>query len=333
MKKILIIKLSALGDVFMALPQVDAILAHHVDDQVWIMTSPPFVPLFANHPRLHVVVLDRSRLFGKHSSLTTTLWVRKKQFNAIYDLQGNRTSRRVVRFSGARRRVGTQPRSVYNYHPEYEYTRTTQLNVFDRLNQTLGAAGLPKAKTKCTLYPALADQKVVADFRRQYGLQTALYVLLHAGSSIDWPSKRWPAENFAALAAMFEKRGLRCVWVGGDEDREINRGLAQKVGIDATSTFSIIQLALLGRDARFAVTNDSGPMHILAAAAIPVYSFFGPTSWIRSHAVGQKERIIQNDRSCSPCFLGKCPPKVGHVCLDPIRPATVFEKIFNELKF
>lgn len=333
MKKILIIKLSALGDVFMALPQLEAILAHHCDDQVWIVTSPPFAPLFTNHPRLHVTVLDRGSLFGRHSPLAVTGWVRRKRFNAIYDLQGNRTSRLIIRFSKARRRVGTQPHRLYNYHPEYEYTRSTELNVFERLNQTLGSAGLPKAKPKCTLYPALADQRVVTSFRQQHGLGDNSYVLLHAGSSPGWPSKRWPATHFAALGAMLEEAGVRCVWVGGDEDKEINHSLAKQIGIDATSAFSPMQLALLGRDARFAVTNDSGPMHILAAASIPVYGFFGPTSWIRSHAVGQQKRVLKNDCSCSPCFLGKCPPKIGHVCLDPIQPETVFEKISGELGF
>jgi len=55
MKKILIIKLSALGDVFLALPHVDAILSHHQEDQVWLMTSPSFIQVFAHHPRLQLV--------------------------------------------------------------------------------------------------------------------------------------------------------------------------------------------------------------------------------------------------------------------------------------
>ena len=95
--------MTALGDVFMALPHVDAILNHHCDDQVWIMTDPFFASLFINHPRLHVTVLDRRHFWGKHSPLSATSWARKKQFNAIYDLQGNRTSRRVVRCSVVRK--------------------------------------------------------------------------------------------------------------------------------------------------------------------------------------------------------------------------------------
>ena len=138
-EKILIIKMSALGDLFMALPHVDVILTHHPKDEVWLLTSPPYEELFHHHPRMNVTVLDRNERFRRNGTLGRVRWIRRQRFSVIYDLQGNRTSRLLVRFSNAKITVGTQPRSIYRFHPELPYTRDTRQNVFDRLNDTLTA--------------------------------------------------------------------------------------------------------------------------------------------------------------------------------------------------
>ena len=82
-------------------------------------------------------------------------------------------------------------------------------------------------------------------------------------------------------------------------DRDLNRRLARNGGIDAAGAFTIVELAELGRSARFAVTNDSGPMHVLSAAGIPVFGLFGPSDWRRNHALGQANRVITPDNTVS----------------------------------
>lgn len=323
--------MSALGDVLMALPHVDSILAHHRDDDVWLLTGPSFRELFVNHPRLKVIALDRGRRIGAESIYGRVLWIRKQAFDGIYDLQGNRISRLLVRFSKSPRRVGTQPLRIYHFHPEDFYRKDTRQHVFDRLNETIAAAGLAPAEPRSVLYPAPGDITQVARWRTDQGLAVGSFALMHAGSSREWPSKRWPAEYFLTLARRLEASGRRCVWIGGDEDGEINSELGREIGIDATGRFSVLQLYELGKAAAFAVTNDSGPMHILAASGLPVYGFFGPTNWIRSHAVGQSQRVLTYPVDCGPCFLARCPPAKGHICLRRIGPEDVYRKIKSEL--
>ncbi len=331
-QNILIIKMSALGDIFVSLPQIEAIVQHHHDDQVTLLTGPGFNRLFIHHPRLNVQVLDRKETFGPMSTIGSTLWAYQRKFDVIYDLQGNRISRTVVRFSGAAKRVGTQPRSIYTHHPEKPYTSETQQNITERLNETLIAAGIPPAGEHITLHFSDEERDVVNQFKQQHGLDSMPYILFHAGSSSEWPSKQWPRDYFVGLAELFSLHSISSVWIGGPEDIAINQYLSSKTGIDTTNMFSFTQLSILAEDALCAVTNDSGPMHILAAANIPIYSFFGSTSWVRSHAIGQQQRVLTSNASCSPCFKGICTAEQKNHCLSDITVEKVYEKIHKELQ-
>lgn len=331
MNKILIIKLSALGDVFMALPHMDVILSHHQEDRVWLMTSQSFVPIFAHHPRLHLVSLNRGHRLGGESRLARILWTREQRFDVIYDLQSNRTSRLLVRFSKAPRRVGIKPYGVYTHCPERPIEDNPDQSVFERLNEALGIAGLNAAEPRSRLYVDARDREMVSDWKKMHGLDKRPYVLLHAGSSPEWLSKRWPEDYFATLARFFTAKGIQCVWIGTREEGPINKRLAARIGIDATGEDTPLQLYLWGQGALCAIVNDSGPMHILASAGIPVYAFFGPTNWIRSHAVGQKQRVLRTPVPCSPCFKKVCPPDKQHACMTGIDPDTVIARISSDL--
>lgn len=328
MKKVLIIKLSSLGDIFMALPHMDAILAHHREDSVYLLTTPPFVQLFSHHPRLRAVVLDRSGWFTPDSLLGRRKWIRQEDFDVVYDLQGNRSSRLLVRASRAAMRVGKEGGSVYNCYPPSD---DEGRHVFDRLTDFIAAAGVGDVPPHCTLYPADVDTERVIKWKTGFGIADSRYVLLHAGSSPEWPSKRWPVTAFEKLSLKLEQIGFHCIWIGGKDDEGINHRLAARAGIDATGKFNVMQLYVLGQGARFAVTNDSGPMHILAASGIPVFSFFGPTDWARHHAFGQKQRVLYQPVDCGPCYKKKCPANRGHICLDTLLPQTAFEQICREL--
>lgn len=68
MNSILIIKLSSLGDIFMALPHINAILDYHPEDNVRLLTTPPFIDLFCNHPRIKPIILDRTKWIAPEST-------------------------------------------------------------------------------------------------------------------------------------------------------------------------------------------------------------------------------------------------------------------------
>ncbi|MFP4476841.1 MAG: glycosyltransferase family 9 protein [Desulfatibacillaceae bacterium] len=331
MARVLVIKMSALGDVVLATPQIEAVCAHHARDEVWLLTGPDMEGLFRHHPELRVAVLDRSDTFGTAGLFGRIRWARRTGFDVVYDLQGNRTSRRVARWSGAPKRVGTQPWRAYTHHPELPYTPEVRQNVFDRLNETIVSGGLPPAEPRGRLYPSPEDVEAAQRFMDRHGLVPGGFACIHPGSSPEWPSKRWPLDSVRDLARAIERAGVRCVFVGSGPDSKINRALAMEVGVDATEAFSVPGLYEFGGRARFAVCMDSAPMHVLAASGIPVYTIYGPTSPVRTHGLGQGGRVVSLELPCAPCYKGTCPPGHHHRCMAELTPDEVLRRI-SELR-
>lgn len=314
-RKILVVKQGALGDVIMATALVEAILEHHADDEVHLLTVPAFADLFGAWPRLRVVSFPRR---GAHAMWATLRWLWREGFERVYDLQGNDRSGALCALSGIPQRVGNAPRFPYNLHPATRWRGET--HVFERMVEVLRVAGVREVRRRPVLPCTPREQAAVEDFLAGHGLLPGAFVVLHAGASASRPEKRWP--GFDGLAVMLRATGLRLLWLGGAEDAAANRRLAASADLDATGRFSIPQLAALAASARFAVTNDSGPMHACAAAGIPVFALFGPSDWRRNHALGQRGNVIAGVELL-PDLAGM---RVAD-CLARITPAMVFARL------
>ncbi|MEQ8659268.1 MAG: glycosyltransferase family 9 protein [Gammaproteobacteria bacterium] len=285
MDRILIIKLGALGDVVMATPLVDAILTRHADAAVTLLTTPDYAPLFAPWPRLAVHTSARR---GLRTMLALLRWLRAQRFDRVYDLQGNDRSALLCRLSAIPVRVGNHAGRGYTHHPAHAWEG--QCHIFERMCEVLATAGVTVTARTPLLPASAAVRDTVDQWLAARAPDARPFALLHAGASAARPEKRWP--YFATLARTLREAGYRVVWLGSAEDAWLNHGYMAADDIDASAAFDILALAELGRRAAFAVTNDSGPMHVLAAAGIPVFGIFGPSDWRRNHALGQAAHVI-----------------------------------------
>lgn len=284
-RKILIIKTGALGDVIIATGPVRRIMENHAGEEVWLLTAPPYDEIFSAWENLNVVSFKRR---GFLETIRTVCWIWRGNFSRVYDLQSNDRTALLCLLSFIPERVGNHPRIPYTLHPPMPYDRITP--IFHRLHEVLDAAGLVGQRYTPELPVSSADRQYVQDFIRGQNLSDSRLVLIHAGASERHPQKCWP--HFLSLATTLEQHGYRVLWIGSDSERAGNSGLAKHAGMNVSGLFTINQLAELGKHAVFALTNDSGPMHVLATAGIPVYAFFGPTNWRRHHAVGQEQNVI-----------------------------------------
>lgn len=324
MKKVLIIKLSAFGDIVISTPHIDVLMNYHKHDEVTLVTSQAYADLFSAFN-----FSDIYKLSGKGvSDLATAAWfVFRQKFDVVYDLQSNDRTAILVMASMAKKRIGMAPSLIYT---DAGQGARVAKHVYDRMNDLFGKLGLPAASGRPLIGVPEHNVKKVSDWLKRHDLSDG-YVIFHAGSSPQWLSKRWPEAYFKRLAELFSAKGLKPVWIGAAGEAELNKSLSLGIGVDATGEFNFSELVELGRHARVAVVNDSGPMHLLSASGIPVYAIFGPTDFLRSHAVGQRKHVLRHPVDCSPCFLKVCPAEKKHACMESLIPEDVYKRISEDL--
>ena len=232
--RILIIKLGALGDVVLATPHMRAIVEAYPEAEVTLLTSPACAVLVQGLPGLEVAVFERR---GFAEMWRVLAWLRRRRFAVVFDLQGSLRSRLMTRCSGARQRIGCRPGFAYSQAP---IAADETLHAFDALNRLLAVAGIDPAPPQAWLPVTDATEAKVTDWLECHGLAHKRRVLLHAGSSERWPSKRWEEAHFATLAMALAERGYAVIWIGANEDRDLNRRLARQVGMDASGAFNLV---------------------------------------------------------------------------------------------
>lgn len=266
MERILVIKLAALGDFVQAFGPFAAIRAHHPAAEITLLTTPPFAALAQNAPWFDRIWADgRPRWGDLRAVARLALKLRRARFDRVYDLQTSTRSSRYRLFTGARPAWSGIARGASHRHAN---PARDALHTVERQREQLEVAGILD-------FPAPGMEWLEADLStlalpRNYGL-------LIPGASPGRPGKRWPVEHFAALAAALD---LPVAVLGGPAEAVLAQAIqaAAPATLDLTGRTSLAQIGALARRAAFAVGNDTGPTHLVAAAGCPTLALFGPDS-------------------------------------------------------
>ncbi|HVC51007.1 MAG TPA: glycosyltransferase family 9 protein [Stellaceae bacterium] len=271
-QRILVIKLSALGDFVQAMGAAAAIRSHHRGAAITLLTTAPYAELARQAPYFDAVWLDeRPGWTNPASLLRLRRRLREGRFDRVYDLQTRRRSNfyfRLMRQGGGPEWSGIAAGAS---HPHTNPARD-HMHTLDRQDEQLRMAGIPGPVPLPDLSWAAAD---IARFSLP-----ADYVLLMPGGAAHRPQKRWPAENYAALAARLAAAGLTPVVVGGADERALGRIIAAAApqSRDLTGATGFGDIVALGRGARRAVGNDTGPMHLAVAGGAPATVLYSAAS-------------------------------------------------------
>ena len=281
-KKVLVIKLGALGDFVLALAAMKKIREAHPRAKITLLTTPPFEALAKLSPYFNTVETDgRPSDLGDLTALLGRL--RKARYDRVYDLQTNSRTNwyfQALRpfapqWSGIATGCSLPQRGKARYH----------MHTLERQADQLKQAGIwPDAPTEPGGAPAPDLSWILRRIKEPRPVAGAAaprpYVLLVPGGSAHRPEKRWPVESYAQLAALLKARGLDIVIIGGPQESAMARQIQKAVGQarDLTGRTDFAQLAVLGAKAALAVGNDTGPTHLLAAAGAPTIALFSDAS-------------------------------------------------------
>lgn len=269
--RILVIKLGALGDFIQAMGPAAAIRAHHPDARITLLTTSPFAALARSAPYFDEVWLDeRPRFVAPRALLRLRRRLRSGGFARVYDLQTSDRSSFYFRLMGPGRRPEWSGTARGASHPHDNPARD-RMHTIDRQSDQLRRAGIAAVPA-----PDLAWAAEPVD---RFGLSGRLLVLVPGGAA-HRPEKRWPAERYAALARHIAGRGTVPVVVGGPGEAPLGAAIAAACpeARDLTGQTSFGEIVGLGRIALRAVGNDTGPMHLLAAAGAPATVLYSAAS-------------------------------------------------------
>jgi ADP-heptose:LPS heptosyltransferase len=270
-RRILVIRLSALGDFVQSLGQMAALRRHHAADHLALLTTASFAAFAGELGLFDEVLIDRR----PKPSAFREWWALRRQlrhgrFDRVYDLQTSQRSSHYLRLFSRRTRPEWSGIAPGCSHPHANLDRDRQHTIDKQAEQLLMAGIYPIPQP----IPPPSVRELPA------GLASRDFVLLVPGSSPHRPAKRWPAECYGRLALALSDAGYVPVVVGTAEERALALEIRQACAdaIDLTGHTDLLDLAALTRSARLTVGNDTGVCHLAAAAGSPVVVLFSAAS-------------------------------------------------------
>lgn len=332
---ILIVKLSAIGDVIHTLPSLSALRGLYPDAHITWVIEEAASGLVVGHPLLDEVIILRRKNWiklvkdGKYAEAwqdarSFLANLRGRSYDLVIDFHGLFKSAVVVFLSGGKRKLGYDSwqelsRLFYNEKIPEDMNKHAADRYLD-FPRHLGS-NIMKAEF---ILPLTQDTRAQAEkLLNRYRLREKQFIAINPIAY--WETKLWDNEKFARLGDLIKKElKLDVVFTGSKkEDAENIVSLMTGEGINLGGETSLPELAEIYKSAVAVITTDSGPMHLAAAVGTPVIALFGPTNPARTGPYGKDHTIIRADLSCSPCLLKKCPTKQ---CMKDIMPEQVFEE-------
>lgn len=336
-QNILIVKLSAIGDVIHALPVARALKKCFPDCRItWVVENPAY-DLLTNNPDIdEIIVFDKPKfksLSGliKHVPEMARL-LKSRQFDLAIDLQGLFKSAMLAWLSGAPVRIGyCNMRELSGLVSKPVCGINHKGHVVERYLDVARALQCNVETAEFVVQPSIDDIKTAQELLAINGINPgARYAVFAPGT--NWASKCWPAGNYAKLIDLiWQTYQLPAVIIGGSKDgvlmKEIKRLTSYKP-IDLIGKTTLKQLAVIHQESSFFVGGDTGPMHLAVAMGTPVIALFGPSDYKRNGPYGYNQKVICSELECGPCFKRDCKTME---CMEMIAPETVFEAVSDLL--
>jgi len=276
-KRLLVIKLGALGDFIQSLGPMAAIRKHHEDTHITLLTTKPYENFARKSNYFDDIWIDK-----KPKTLNFTGWfnLRKRlingNFSRIYDLQNNdRTSLYLRLFPQSKRPewVGAaRGASHRNNSP-----KRTQGTAFEGHKQTLALTGINNV--------TVDDMSWIKEDLSAFDIQPP-FILLVPGCSPQHPQKRWPTEHYIETARALIDKGYQIVILGTETEKETTQTIKEACpkALDLTGKTSLFQIVTLAHKAYAAIGNDTGPMHMIGPTHCPSIVLFSSHGDPKKHA-------------------------------------------------
>ena len=321
--KILIIRLSSLGDIILTTPIVRAIKKKYPDAAIDFLLRTEYKDIFKFSPDINQII----EFTRQKDNLAIVSLLKAKKYNLIIDLQNNIRSRNITNKLKA-------PKLRFRKKNLAKFMLVSfKLNLFNKIT--------PIPVQYAQYVPIVSLDNEGADLFLPDDIKSELLKddkLIGICPGSRHFTKMYPVDYQIALCKKFVEKGFKIVLFGGKDDKKICRQIASEVPgiVDLSNDDDLIQTAVNMKNCNLVICNDSGLMHAATALKIPVVAIFGSTVKEFGFAPYMSENLIleNNSLTCRPCsHIGKAEcPKKHFKCMREITPEMVFNSTINYIK-
>ncbi|MBI5779438.1 MAG: glycosyltransferase family 9 protein [Planctomycetes bacterium] len=342
--KILIVRLSAIGDVINTIPALTALRQNFPKSFIGWVVEDKAGDLLVGNPYLDQVFVWHRRSHGKITkALGLIQELRRHKFDVAIDFQGNLKSGLITSLSRAKILVGMKPAKEGNaLFTNHKVTLPDKkMNRVERNLYILNQLGVNTGVFNWRKIPSLfspADKAHVDEFLTENNPSNKPIIILHPGTSEFGLFKRWAPAKYAQLAdRLTQKFKAICIisWAGKEKPlaESISAQMQSKPLIFAEQ-ISLNKLAALVKRAELFIGSDSAPVHLANLLGCNVLGLYGPKDpaiYAPYHLAnaGNKIAVVRKDLPCSPCQKRRCDKPT---CMESITVEEVFREALKILR-
>lgn len=325
---ILIVRLSAMGDIVHTVPMVTALRRAKPQARIdWLVDRRHREVLHLFDVADEVIAVDPSGPWRHTVGVVRAL--RESAYDVVIDAQGLLKSAVLARFAGGRRTIGFARSALREPAAARFYSETVAPATTDHVArqnlQLLRALGIDDTAIETPVRPIASG--VADDVQQATGTR---YGVLNPGAG--WPNKQWPPEKFGAVAAAIQQsHGLPWVVVWGPGEESLARRVEEASAGAAmlAPPTGLSDLMALVQRAAIVVAGDTGPIHLAAAAGTPVVGLYGPTNPARNGPWAAGDICLSRFEACACHHKRRCTAAAW--CLDTITVGEVVDAVGRRL--
>lgn len=313
-RRLLIVKLSSLGDIVQALPVASALRRQYPALRIAWAVEERFAPLLRDHPAIdRVVAFPRMAWTAPGMGWLAAVWralrgVREEHYDLVLDLQGLFKSSAIAVVSRAPLRLGIAPqREGSALVSRAVPIRAGRLHAVDHYLEAAAFLGAGKVPVEFGLrvQPEAAESAARLLLARGVDPSAAL-IAINPSTSRRWDV--WPAARWAAVADGLADAGA-VVLVGGGEHARRHGEVAERTRrrvVDLTGATTLAELVALLDRCVLHVAPNTGTLHLAAALGRPAVGVYGPTAPWRFAPYGQSDLAVHHGATCGPTCPRLC---------------------------
>jgi len=323
MKKILIVNVNWVGDVLFSTPLIRAAREQYPDAFIACLVVPRCKEVLELNPNLDEIIINHEESIHKGliGRLKLIAYLRSKKFDTAILLHRSLMRALVVYLAGIRQRIGYYTRKRAFLLTEAVPPPTEDVHRVDYYLNLAKAAGITASDRNYEFFISDEDKRSARVLlEKEDVLERDTQIVINPGG--NWGPKRWPKENFSALAdklaAIYK---AKIIITGAKKDiplaEAIAKGMKTKPVITCGRT-SLKELASIFSAASLVIANDSGPMHIAVSLGVNTIALFGPTSPLITGPIGRgRYEVLHKSKECLvPCYNMSC---VSYRCMNEIK--------------